>query len=359
MNMEKRLKKLHTFMREHGLAGMIINKPENRRYFSGFTGSAGLLLISLKSQQLFTDFRYKEQATLQAGQYEVVQYTNNPYELLGKSAASTGLAKVGFESDFTTYDMYRKIAATLPQTKLEPVQIDWLRMTKDSAELLLIKKAVAIADQAFSAVLSVLQPGISEQGVALELEYQMRKLGAEKPAFDTIIASGIRGALPHGKASDKIIEVGDLVTMDFGAVYQGYHSDITRTVSIGQANPKQREIYNIVLAAQLAGVQAVQPGKMGMDVDAVSRKIITDAGYGNYFGHGLGHGVGLAIHEEPRLSQANTTTSLAEDMVVTIEPGIYLPNWGGVRIEDTVLVSATGCEVLTASSKKLIEINYK
>lgn len=263
---------------------------------------------------------------------------------------------VGFEGDFITYDGHHELMKCLSPVNLVPVQLDALRMTKDDSEVDLIKKAVEIADHAFSKILLFIKPGMSEQDVALELEYYMRKLGAEKPAFDTIMASGKRGALPHGRASQKIIEIGDFVTMDFGAVYQGYHSDITRTVCIGKASEKQREIYETVLAAQLAGVQAVTPGKFGKEIDAVSRKIITNAGFGNFFGHGLGHGLGLNIHEDPRLSPTDIHNVLMENMVVTVEPGIYLPDWGGVRIEDTVLVSANGCQILTASSKELIEI---
>jgi len=343
-------------MSEHGLSGIIINKPENRRYFSGFSGSAGMLLISDKASKLLTDFRYIEQATAQATQYDVIRYAVSFYEELTKVTHQLGLTTIGFESDFVTYDMYTKFSDNLPDLTLVPVEIDALRMVKDANEVASIQKAVEIADQAFSHIVSYIKPGISEQAVALELEYHMGKLGAEKPAFDTIVASGKRGALPHGRASQKIIERGDLVTMDFGAVYQGYHSDITRTLCMGTATAKQREVYQIVLAAQLAGVQATSPGKLGKDIDAVSRKIITKAGYGEYFGHGLGHSLGLAIHEEPRLSPTNTQTILMENMVITVEPGIYLPDWGGIRIEDTVLVTADGCKILTASSKQLIEI---
>jgi len=343
-------------MSEHGLNGIFINKPENVRYFSGFSGSSGMLLISDGASKLFTDFRYVEQATSQAEGYDIIRYTANVYEKLVKSTANLNLTTIGFESDFVTYDVHVELSEAMPNLTLVPVQIDALRRVKDVNEVASITKAVEIADQAFLHILSYIRQGISEQSIALELEYYMGKLGAEKPAFDTIVASGKRGALPHGIASQKVIETGDFVTMDFGAVYQGYHSDITRTICVGKATGKQRNIYEIVLAAQLAGVQAICPGKTGNVIDAVSRKIIADAGYGEYFGHGLGHSLGLAIHEEPRLSPTNKQTILMENMVVTIEPGIYLPEWGGVRIEDTVLVSSAGCEILTASSKQLIEI---
>ncbi len=355
--MDRRIRKLREFMSEHGLQGMLISKPENRRYFSGFSGSTGILFISDTESKLLTDFRYVEQAAIQAKQYEILRYRTNPYELIAELGNRFDIRIIGFESDFVTYDVHSKMSEDMPNFHLLPVQIDALRMVKDLDEVASIKKAVEIADSAFLHILSFIKPGISEEAVALELEYQMKKLGAEKLAFDTIVASGKRGALPHGRATQKILEPGDLVTMDFGAVYAGYHSDITRTICIGTASERQREIYEVVLAAQLAGVQAVYPGKTGQEIDAVARKIIVDAGFGDYFGHGLGHSLGLAIHEDPRLSPANAQNVLMENMVVTVEPGIYLPDWGGIRIEDTVLVSTDGCQILTASSKHLIEIS--
>jgi len=354
--MKHRLLRLRKFMEQHDIQAILITKPENRRYFSGFSGSAGMLLISHDTQSLITDFRYIEQATIETNEFDIVRYTTNPYTIVEEITKKMDCTHIGFESDFTTYDTYTKLTDVMPACHWLPVQIDQLRMLKDADEVASITKAVDIADRAFSHIVSFIQPGLTEQAVALELEYQMGKLGSEKPAFDTIMASGKRGALPHGKASNKIIEAGDLVTMDFGAVYQGYHSDITRTICMGPASPRQREIYEVVLKAQLAGVQALTPGKTGQDIDAVARKVIVDAGFGEYFGHGLGHSLGLAIHEDPRLSMTNAQTVIRENMVVTVEPGIYLPDWGGVRIEDTVLVRADGCQILTTSSKELIEI---
>ena len=352
---EQRLTRLYAMMDTGGVDGIIVTKPENRHYFSGFTGSAGVLLISRQTQKVLTDFRYIEQANHQAPLYQVVRHGASLFETLAEHCRDMGMVRVGFESDFVTWEFYQKLAERLTDIELRPVTLDALRMVKDQSELELLTKAVEIADFAFDQTLKIIKPGITELEVALELEYQMRKLGAEKPAFDTIVASGARGALPHGRATNKVIEAGDFITMDFGAVYQGYHSDMTRTVVAGRATDKQREIYNIVLEAQLAGVNGVKAGKRGKDIDAVSRQIIADAGYSEYFGHGLGHGVGLFIHEEPRLSPLGEVV-LAEGMVVSVEPGIYLPDWGGVRIEDLVAVSAAGCTILTASSKDLIEI---
>lgn len=355
--MKNRLARLRNFLRSENLSGVIVSKPENRRYFSGFTGSAGTLLIAENHNYLLTDFRYIEQAKKQADQFEVIQYGNHLFSEIYRLASELNLHNIGFESDFITFDVYNSLQKTLKSQKLFAVKIDDLRMIKSRQELSLISKAVDIADKAFTQILQVLKPGIREVDVAVELEYQMRKLGAEKSAFDIIAASGERGALPHGVASAKVIQAGELVTLDFGAVYDGYHSDITRTVSVGRASKRQRKIYDIVLEAQLEGVRAVRAGRTGKEVDAQSRNFIAGLGYGAYFGHGLGHGVGLAIHEEPRLSPLSGNILLEEGMVVTVEPGIYIPDWGGVRIEDTVVVTATGCQVLTASNKQLIEID--
>ena len=223
-------------------------------------------------------------------------------------------------------------------------------------ELACIRRAMEIGDEAFEYILTYIRPGISELDVAAALENCMRQKGSQRPSFDTIVASGKRGSLPHGTATEKLINVGEFVTMDYGAVYKGYHSDMTRTVCMGRADEKQRHVYSTVLKAQELGVSLVQPGASGKEVDRLVRQQIAEAGYGRYFGHGLGHSVGLEIHEEPRLSPSSTCEALAENMLVTVEPGIYIPDWGGVRIEDTVVVKEGGCEILTHSPKELIEL---
>ncbi|EAX47928.1 peptidase M24 [Thermosinus carboxydivorans Nor1] len=354
--MKKRLKRLHNLLRQENVDGVIVTKPENRRYFSGFTGTAGMLLITAEAQWLITDFRYVEQAVQQAQDFEVIRHGVSIYETLADLLRPLDLARIGFEADYVTWDVYQALNGSIG-TELAPLRLDGLRMVKDTDELLLLKKAVAIADHAFEHILSFLKPGVSEREIALELEFAMRRQGAEKAAFDIIVASGARSALPHGVASEKLIEAGDLVTLDFGAVYQGYHSDITRTVVVGRASAKQRQIYDIVLAAQQTGISVLRPGLAGREVDKAARAVIADAGYGEFFGHGLGHGAGLAIHEEPRLSP-NGSIILEENMIVTVEPGIYLPDWGGVRIEDMVVLTASGCEVLTGSSKQIIELDW-
>lgn len=352
---QQRLANLRRLMTEYSLDAVIVMKPENRQYFSAFTGSSGLLLITKQAQFLFTDFRYIAQAKEQSPDYQIIRHGTSMFDILADTVKQQQIVRSGFESDFITWDTHQKLTACLDTADLLPVKLDALRLIKDPVELKLLHKAVEIADSAFNHVLTMIKPGITELEIALELEYQMRKLGSEKPAFDTIVASGYRGALPHGHASDKIVEAGDFITMDFGAVYRGYHSDITRTVVAGKATDKQREIYTIVQTAQLAGIKATAPGKTGKEVDQVARQIIADAGYGEYFGHSLGHGVGLVVHEDPRLSPTSDS-KLTSGMVVSVEPGIYLPGWGGARIEDLVVVSATGCTVLTASSKDLIEL---
>ncbi len=353
---QRRLKTLYELMIKHHLDGIVVTKPENRLYFSGFTGSAGMLVISrTQAPRLLTDFRYVEQAKQQASLYQIIRHGATVYDSLAETVNELGLDRIGFESDFITWEIYQKLANCLSERQLSPVKLDGLRVVKDPTELTLLTKAVEIADAAFNQTLPMIKPGVTELDIALELEYRMRKLGAEKPAFDTIVASGVRSALPHGRASNKTIETGDFITIDFGAVFAGYHSDMTRTVVAGTADARQREIYRLVLKAQLTGINAVKAGKTGREVDRAAREVIANAGYGDYFGHGLGHGVGLFIHEEPRLSPAGDI-KLAADMVVSVEPGIYLPGWGGVRIEDLVVVSADGCKILTASSKDLIEL---
>ncbi|KYZ77534.1 peptidase M24 [Anaerosporomusa subterranea] len=355
--MQRRLELLRAFMAEQKLDSLLVSKSQNCRYFSGFTGSAGVLFITAHTAQLITDFRYIEQAAKQAQEFEIIRHGNSMYETIGRLARELNVKKLGFETEYVSYETYGLLGKALAASELCPVKLDLLRAQKDQEEMALIKQAVVIADAAFAYVVDIVHIGMSELEVAFELETRMRKLGSEKPAFDTIVASGKRSAMPHGVATDKLLESGDFVTLDFGAVYQGYHSDMTRTLVMGQPTEKQRQVYQTVLTAQLEAVQAVKAGRLCRDVDAVARDLITTAGYGEYFGHGLGHCVGLMIHEEPRLSPTNETGRLAENMAVTVEPGIYIPDWGGVRIEDIVVVTASGCDILTTSSKQLIEID--
>jgi len=354
--MNNRLKRLEIMLEQHQLSAMLVTKPENRLYLSGFTGSAGVLIISQGQLVLFTDSRYIEQATQQASDFKVINHGPNLWKAVAGWLKGQRIERLGFENDFFTVELYDKLQQSVENVTLCPVKLDTLRVIKDTAELVLLEKAAQIADQAFQQIIPIIKPGVTEREIAVQLEYRMRQLGSIKPAFDTILASGPRGSLPHGLASERKIAFGDFVTLDFGAVYEGYHSDMTRTICVGKASDKQKEIYRIVLAAQLAGIDAVKSGQACDKIDAAARQIITDAGYGAYFGHGLGHSVGLAIHEEPRFSP-NCLATLAENMVISVEPGIYLPGFGGVRIEDVVVVTGSGCRVLTTSSKELIELD--
>jgi len=355
--MVARLEKLRRFLKKQELDAVVINKVENLHYFSGFTGDDAVLVVSQKDAVLITDFRYMEQAKQQSKTFELIEHNKGLLPKTAEILMGLKLQNIGFEGNVLTYNDFSLLTKLLKGlTFKQAIELDSLRLIKDEQEIDLLKKAVEISDRAYEHILTILRPGISEIEIAAELENCMRRLGSEKPAFTTIVASGERGSLPHGVATDKLIVDGDFVTMDFGAVYKGYHSDITRTVCVGNANDKQRKIYDIVLKAQLLGVEKVQLGSAGQTVDTAVRRYIMDAGYGQFFGHGLGHGVGLEIHEFPRLSPSSTCEHLEENMIVTVEPGIYLPGWGGIRIEDTVLVTALGGQSLTQSNKQFVEL---
>jgi Xaa-Pro aminopeptidase len=253
--------------------------------------------------------------------------------------------------------MLEKLKDLLPKVDFRPTEnlIESLSVRKDSEEIKHIRKAVRIADKAFSDILDRIKPGVREKDIAFELEYNMRSQGAEGAAFDLIVASGQRSSMPHGVASAKKLRKGDFVTLDFGCFYRGYASDITRTVVLGKATKRQKTIYEVVLAAQKKACKAVRPGLHCSRLDGVAREIIMKAGFGDNFGHGLGHGIGLKVHDNPTLNPRSTDV-LLEGMVTTIEPGIYIPNWGGVRIEDDVLVTSSGGQVLSKSPKELLEL---
>ena len=358
MKQINRLNKLRALLKAKICDAILINKEENLHYFSGFRGDDTFLIITLDKCFLITDSRYTQQAKEQT-EFEVIEHKTGIIAKTIELVQKLGVQSLAFEGNALIFNIYNKL-----QSELNALDIDFstaldlteLRIIKDEEELALMKKAIAISDEAYSEILKFVKVGMSEIQVAAQLEHIMRKLGSERPAFTTIVASGLRGALPHGVATDKLINDGEFVTIDFGAVYKGYHSDITRTFCVGKANDKQHELYDIVLGAQLIGLKEIMPGKSGKDVDTSVRKYIENAGYGKFFGHGLGHGVGLEIHELPRLSPFSPTKALQENMLVTDEPGIYMPDFGGIRIEDTVLVTANGCQALTQSDIRLIEI---
>lgn len=352
----ERLEKLRSVFDEHGIDAMLITNDQNRRYLTGFTGSAGLVLITKEEAFLAVDFRYVAQASSQAKDYSIIEVSTKA-NLLGEIVRQTerlNVAKLGFEQNHLNYYSYSEYKGKL-SAEMIPLSgvVEKLRMIKDEEEIKTIRVAAEIADAAFTHIQEFIRPGVTEIEVSNELEFYMRKQGATSSAFDTIVASGQRSALPHGVASSKLIEKGDMVTLDFGAYYQGYRSDITRTLAVGEPNEDLRGIYYIVQNALSKALSSIKPVMTGKEADALSRDFITEKGYGKQYGHGSGHGIGLDIHEEP-FKNTNCEIQLEPGMVLTVEPGIYIPNLGGVRIEDDILITGEGNEVLTKSTKDLI-----
>lgn len=355
---QPRIDKLRLVMQEKGLKALLITNATNRLYMTGFTGSAGYVLITDTKAYLLTDFRYMTQAPQQAPAYEVVEHAPKAMDTVKQLLDQRGLKKVGFEQNDLTYGTYLATAQALSGIELIPTDglVEQLRIIKDASELAVMQEAADLADRTFTHILNFLKPGAKELDIALEIEMFVRKNGAASTSFETIVASGERSALPHGKASDRILQSNEFVKMDYGAYYKNYCSDITRTVVLGKPTDKHKEIYNIVLEAQLEALDKIRPGMMGKEADALCRDVITRYGYGDYFGHGTGHGLGLEIHEEPRLSRLGHTV-LTPGMTVTVEPGIYLPGFGGVRIEDDIVITDTGIKIITQSSKDFIVLD--
>jgi Xaa-Pro aminopeptidase len=351
--MNVRLDKLRQKLIEEELDAILITQPQNRRYLSGFTGSAGVLLISAEQAILATDFRYYEQVAKQAPDFELARVGYEFTKVLPDLVVQVGAKRVGFEAVHLPYAQYQEWDEVAEGFELAPTKelVEELRAVKDEGELEVIRRAVALADEAMTYVLDVMEPGMTERAVAWEIETYMRTHGADKVAFDLIVAGGPSGAMPHARPSEAPIRAGEPIVMDIGAQTEGYHSDLTRTACLGAPDDRFREIYDIVLQAQLAAEEGIRAGMTGQEADALARSVIEEAGYGEYFGHGLGHGVGLAVHEKPRLSKLSEEEVLQPGMVVTIEPGIYLPGWGGVRIEDIAVVGEDGVEVLTLARK--------
>ncbi len=354
-----RLKAIRQKLLKLKLDGMLITNAMNRRYLSGFTGSAGVLLVGVEEALLVTDFRYWKQVAEEVSWFHLHKQQGKLWEEVTNLIAKFGWQKVAFEAGSLTYGEYQVLADALKdQCELVPVidLIEQERVTKDKDEIAMIVEAAKITDQAWAATLPLIKPGVKEMELALEFDYQLRRHGAERSAFPTIVAFGARGALCHAQPGMKELQLGEMVILDGGAVYQGYHADMTRTVILGKADQKQRQIYQTVLEAQIAVLEILKGGLLGREVDQIAREIITKAGYGDSFGHGLGHSVGLEIHENPRLSPLETGI-IPSWSVVTVEPGIYLPDWGGVRIEDLVVVLPDGIQNLTRSDKmELLEL---
>lgn len=358
-----RLARAAGLFRARGLDALLVTSLENLRYLAGFTGSDGALVVSADGEGRFlTDSRYETQAGQETRDVSVSVYKRK-LDGVAEAIKASGAARVGFEASQVSVETAEALRAALASARtaaggavaLEPVPGEAmapLRMRKDPEELELLRRAAAIAADSLAHTLTLVKAGVREVDLALELEFAMRRRGAEHLAFDTIIASGVRSALPHGRASEKRVGSGELVTIDYGARFNGYNSDETWTGVVGEPSAEQRRIFGFVKEAQAAGIAAVKAGVKASDVDAAARRVIDAAGYGRSFGHGTGHGIGLAVHEAPGVNTSGTVV-LEPGMVITVEPGIYLPGWGGVRLEDMVVVTETGAEVITRTSKEL------
>ena len=351
------LNHLDAFLERMGADAALIHRPENMRYLSGFAGE-GCLFISRAVQAIVTDFRYVEAAGRQAPRWGVERTTAERRETAAvlELVKSTGAKTLCVETDYLTHDDYVKLSEALEGIELLPLKglPEALRQIKDADEIACIREASRIASQAFVNILPRLHPGMTEIEAKIELEFEMLRLGSEGPAFDTISAAGVNGSLPHAVPSGYVIQPGDLLTLDFGATYKGYLSDITRTVAFGKVSSELRSIYDTVLRAQTAALDLIGPGVKCSDVDRAARDV-TEARYPGAFGHSTGHGVGLFIHESPRVSTTDDT-ALRPGHVVTVEPGVYLPGIGGCRIEDTVIITEDGFINAMSAPKQLIEL---
>lgn len=351
---QKRLAAFRKALADEGIETAVVTKEENKYYLSMFHSTSYEIVVMKDKAYLLTDFRYAEAASVLSDVYEIV-ITKADYSIL-EFLREMGVERLGLEFKCATVSYYRKLKDALSgDARILPFDgmIENIRAVKDETELAAITMAERIGDKAFSYILGEIKPGVSEKQIALKLEMKMRELGASGLSFDTIVVSGERTSMPHGEPSDKLIENGDFVTMDFGCVYEGYCSDMTRTVAVGSVTKEQKKIYDIVWRAQTETCAAIKAGMKGSEVDAAARSIIKAEGYGECFGHGLGHGVGLEIHEAPTANM-HSAEILKPNMLVTIEPGIYIPKKFGVRIEDLSIVTENGIINLTESEKGLI-----
>ena len=351
-----RLQRLRQILTQYELDVLIVSQPENRRYLSGFTGSAGCLLISANNAFLAVDFRYVEQAKKEALDFEVVHVKGDLANWLPKLASDLRFKRVGFEADHIPFAIYQQLCKVVGdgqyQIQLMPTNglVESIRAVKEPEEIKLIAEAVGLADAAFAHAKSIIRPGVSEKEAAWKLERFLREMGSEPMPFDIIVASGSNAALPHAKPSEKVIFENEPVVIDLGARVNGYCSDLSRTFFSGGEDETFSKIYDIVLGAQLTALATIMAGTSGDQADRLARTVIEQAGYSDAFGHGLGHGVGLETHESPRLGPGSSDL-LIDGMVFTIEPGIYIPGWGGVRIEDTVVMENGRVKALTRADK--------
>lgn len=339
-----------------GLDALLLFGLPNMRYLCGFTGTDGVLFVGKEETAFLTDSRYVGQAEKQVQADRVICYKSK-VEFIGELLEQLSVQRIGFDAQSVNVALFQELQALSERLIWQPLkhQLDALRACKSDVEIGLLQQAADLNYLAFQEVMPTIKVGQSERELALNLEFALKRLGGEANAFDFIVASGARGALPHGVASDKILTAGELVTIDFGTRVGGYYSDETVTFALGPVDGKLRQIFDIVLEAHDSAMNEVRSGIPVADLDAIARGLIGAQGYGDYFGHGLGHGVGLEIHEYPGVSSRSDAV-LQEGMVITIEPGIYLPGVGGVRIEDTVVVDADGCRVLTSIPKQFMQL---
>ncbi len=352
--MPKRLQKLRTTLSEKNIQALLVSQPENRYYLSGFSGSAGYLLITADRQLLATDFRYVEQVKQQSPGYTLFETKGEMPTWFSAFISGLGLKELFFEAEDVTFDKYTKFKEIIAPLgiKLKPSSglVEAMRAVKESGEIVLIEQAVAVSDAAIEHIRRAARPGMTELQMAWKIEKFMREHGSQAVPFEVIVAAGKNAALPHHRPSDYVVKTGEPIIIDIGAKCEGYVSDLTRTICLGKEDAQFRHIYDIVLKAQTTAEEQIRSGMSGFEADSIARNIIESVGYGDKYGHGLGHGLGLVVHERPYLS-ASSKDVLAEGMVFTVEPGIYLPDWGGVRIEDTVTLEHGKIRVLTASKK--------
>jgi len=359
MSIIKRLQRLRVSVDEKELDALLISQPDNVRYLSGFTGSSGWLLISEQNAVIATDFRYVEQAKRESPDFEIIQTKQQLRDWLPGTVSDLGWHKLGFEANFISYDSYFKVSEAIKtrqvNLRLIPTDgiVEQLRSIKEHEELVLIKKAVELTDAVFEQAKSVIRPGIMEKEAAWEIEKNLRQEGSEGIPFEIIVASGSNSALPHARPTEKIICSEEPVLIDMGARINGYCSDFSRTIFLGEPNKTFRDIYDVVLEAQTTAIEKIKSNMDASQADYFARSVIEQAGYGDCFGHGLGHGVGLAVHESPTINPSSSD-SLADGMVFTIEPGIYLAGQGGVRIEDLIVLENGKVKVLSQGNKNLL-----
>jgi Xaa-Pro aminopeptidase len=354
---ETGIEKIHNLIYEKGLDACAIRGMDNIFYLTGFKGSEGTLVITKGDVLLITDFRYITHAKEVAKDVKIVELTSKK-NVLPEVCEQYVIRRMGFDSYHTTYKTYSMWKDTICNTEFIPLEneIEGIRQCKDPEEIDAIRKAVDIATNAFVEVFEKICPDKTEKDIADELEYAMRRTGADCPSFDTIVASGARAALPHAVPTNKKIREGETIIIDFGSRVDGYCSDETCTILVGEVNEKIKEIFKIVNDARELALEKAKAGMFIRDLDMIVRGFIDDAGYGEFFGHGVGHGIGVAVHEAPSINSTGEGI-LEENMVITIEPGIYLPSLGGVRLEDMLLITDNGARVLTHIRKDMLQIS--